>query len=580
MAKSIRGIGKYGDLNKAQLIDKIIKTKKPKTKTQPQPKPKIQPKPKPQIQPKPKKENTYEELNQLSFNELRKMAKSIRGIGKYGDLNKAQLIDKIIKTKKPVIITKEKNSTIIPVPAPRTKKKKKEKIRKRPVPAPRTKKSYILDEPIPEKEIPKGQKILKPSMEKKIKKVVKFGKKQVENWGEWLMKVDVPQIVVDDEIKSLKRKISDFYKKKLPKQYEIIKIGEKSSPKFNTFYDIFKIEPNQSTEIDLGKVLLEIANRVIYQRVLKDGDKIRWILSHPSWNNPISTKLITISGSISANDLINELVNFVEYKEVPLSEVKIEIQSINIPRGMGRLHVMNSNLKQKTSVITIKNDDSICLARAIVTAVANINKTQWTKTQLKDGFNKSRKLQKIEAEKLHKEAGVEINEFGSTLEDVKKFAEHLKIQINIVDAECFNELILTTEKPDVNSQMIYLYKNKNHFDVITSMTGFLCKSYYCHSCKKSYKKRNCHKCPNKCLACFKYFKNGNKCSGEEIICRSCNRSFFGQACFNEHKRDRSKKIVKKKRVEFEYIEVNGLKFKKNNEFKRKLYIRINSKRNA
>ena len=41
------------------------------------------------------------ELEQLSFNELRKMAKSIRGIGKYGDLNKAQLIDKIIKTKKP-----------------------------------------------------------------------------------------------------------------------------------------------------------------------------------------------------------------------------------------------------------------------------------------------------------------------------------------------------------------------------------------------------------------------------------------------------------------------------------------------
>ena len=430
------------------------------------------------------------------------------------------------------------------------------------MPAPRTKKSYILDEPIPEKEIPKGQKILKPSSEKKIKKVVKFGKKQVENWGEWLMKVDVPQIVVDDEIESFKKKISDFYKKKIPKQYEIVKIGEKSSPKFNTFYDIFKIEPNQSTEIDFGKVLLEIANIVSFQRVLKDGDKIRWILSHPLWNYPISTKLITIRGPISDMDIINNLVNFVEYKEVPLSEVKIEIQSINIPRGMGRLHVMKSNLKQKTSIITIKNDDSICLARAIVTAVANINKTKWTKTQLKDGFNKSRKLQKIEAEKLHKEAGVEINEFGSTLEDVKKFAEHLKIQINVVDAEYLNELILTTEKHDVNSQMIYLYKNKNHYDVITSMTGFLCKSYYCHTCKKSYKNRNGHKCPNKCLACFKYFKDGNKCSGEEIICQSCNRSFFGQACFNEHKRDRSKKIVKKKRVEFEYIEVKGIKFKK------------------
>ena len=460
--------------------------------------------------------------------------------------------------KKPVIIPKEKKkpapirkvipkgpkiSTIIqrPVPAPRTKKSKISTIIQRPVPAPRTKKSYILDEPIPEKEIPKGQKILKPSMVKKIKKVVKFGKKQVENWGEWLMKVDVPQIVVDDEIKSFKRNISELYKTELPKQYEIIKIGEKSNKKFKSFFDIFKIEPHQSTEIDFGKVLLEIANRVIYQRVLKNGDKIRWILSHSSWNKPISTKLITISGSISANDLINELVNFVEYKEVPLSEVKIEIQSIKIPRGMGRLHVMNSNLKQKNSVITIKNDDSICLARAIVTAVANINKTQWTKTQLKDGFNKSRKLQKKMAEKLHEEAGVEINEFGSTLEDVKKFANHLQIQINIVDAEYFNELILTTEKPDVNSQMIYLYKNKNHFDVITSMTGFLCKSYYCHSCKKSYKKRDCHKCPDKCIACFKYFQDGNKCSGEEIICQRCNRSFFGQKCFNEHKRNRGKK---------------------------------------
>ena len=400
----------------------------------------------------------------------------------------------------------------------------------------------------------------------------------MENWGEWLMKVDVPQIVVDDEIKSFKRNISELYKTELPKQYEIIKIGEKSNKKFKSFFDIFKIEPHQSTEIDFGKVLLEIANRVIYQRVLKDGDKIRWILSHSSWNKPISTKLITISGSISANDLINELVNFVEYKEVPLSEVKIEIQSIKIPRGMGRLHVMNSNLKQKTSVITIKNDDSICLARAIVTAVANINKTQWTKTQLKDGFNKSRKLQKIEAEKLHKEAGVEINEFGSTLEDVTKFANYLQIQINIVDAEYFNELILTTEKADVNSQMIYLYKNKNHFDVITSMTGFLCKSYYCHSCKKSYKKRDCHKCPDKCIACFKYFKDGNKCSGEEIICQSCNRSFFGQDCFNEHKRDRLiKKNVENKKVEFEYIEVNGQKFKKTTNLKENYIFELNQK---
>ena len=81
------------------------------------------------------------ELHQLSFYELRKMAKSIRGIGKYGDLNKAQLIDKIMKTKKstpPVPAPRTKKSKIIPVPAPRTKKSKISTII--PIPAPRTKK--------------------------------------------------------------------------------------------------------------------------------------------------------------------------------------------------------------------------------------------------------------------------------------------------------------------------------------------------------------------------------------------------------------------------------------------------------
>ena len=131
------------------------------------------------------------------------------------------------------------------------------------------------------------------------------------------------------------------------KQYEIIQIGEKSNKKFTTFYDKFKVDPLESTEIDFGKVLLEIGNIVIKKRGLINGDKIRWILSHPEWNKHFSTKLITISGSLTSYDLINQLLNFVEYKEVPLSEVMIEIQSTKIPRGMGRLRVMKSNLKQK-----------------------------------------------------------------------------------------------------------------------------------------------------------------------------------------------------------------------------------------
>ena len=91
--------------------------------------------------------------------------------------------------------------------------------------------------------------------------------------------------------------------------------------------------------------------------------------------------------------------------------------------------------------------------------------------------------------------------------------------------------------------MIYLYKNKNHFDVITSMTGFLCKSYYCHSCKKSYKKRDCHKCPDKCIACFKYFQDGNKCSGEEIICKSVTDLSLEKSVLMSTNETEEKKII-------------------------------------
>ena len=306
------------------------------------------------------------DLNKKTVKELRDIAKE-RNLRGFWKLRKAELIDFIRQN------TPQRTITIRPPPVP-------------------VKKigggGSLLDEPIPENEIPRGHReVLKPSKvnllkaersEANIDAATNFGKKEVENWDEWLKNAIPTPRVVDDELESFKRRMSfkrrinELYKKHANerKQYEIIKIGENSSKKFKSFFDKYKVKYNQPTEIDIEKVLLEIANRVIYQRGLKDGDKIRWILRHTKWNKPLSTKLMTIKGSLG-KDLVNELASFVEYKEVPLSEVKIEIQSTKIPRGMGRLRVNKTTLNRKKSVITIKNDDSICLARAIVTAVAN-----------------------------------------------------------------------------------------------------------------------------------------------------------------------------------------------------------------
>ena len=185
----------------------------------------------------------------------------------------------------------------------------------------------------------------------------------------------------------------------------------------------------------------------------------------------------------------------------------------------------------------IKNNDTICLARAIVTAFANLKPECWTKTQVQDGFNKSRKLQKDQALKFHEDTDIEINDYGNDLNDVNKFANYLKIEINIVDSEQFNEIIYTANKGCEDK--IYLYKTRNHFDVIKSMTAFYV-SYYCHKCKKSYTKRDRQKCPSKCLSCFTFNKD-EKCDGKVIICEKCNRKFFGEKRFENHLKNRSKK---------------------------------------
>ena len=195
-------------------------------------------------------------------------------------------------------------------------------------------------------------------------------------------------------------------------------------------------------------------------------------------------------------------------------------------------------VSRKNFFITVKNDDIICLARSIVTAYANLKPDGWTKTQLRDSFNRSRKLQRDQAMKLHEEANVEINDYGNDFSDVESFARHLGIEINIIDAEQFNSIVYTANKD--SKDKTYLLKTRNQFDVINSLTAFYDSPYYCHECKKAHTKMGQSQMPiKKCLFCFTYAKD-KKSEGNEIICKKCNRKFFGKRCFKNHLKNRSK----------------------------------------
>ena len=325
------------------------------------------------------------------------------------------------------------------------------------------------------------------------------------------------------------------------KPFEVIKVNESQNKKFRTYFDNYRVglKTNHTNiaVLNLDRVIRSCLRLTQHYRGLVTGDKFRILIQHPLLN--ISTKYMTISNGLEADmrERIDKLAQKIQSNDkVNLKDIQIVVLSHKVPRGTGRLLTTKTNIARKKGIITIQNDDSLCAARAIVTAKANLEPDKWSETQLKNGFNKSRLLQKTKALELHEAAGVPVNEFGSTLEDIKTFADHLEIQISIFDGDQFNELIYTTEVD--RKQKIYLYKNKNHFDVIKSMPAFLCKDYYCHSCKVGYTRRDKHRCLAKCLACYKTFPEGNKCGGQEIVCQACNRSFFGQACYDEHKRVR------------------------------------------
>ena len=256
----------------------------------------------------------------------------------------------------------------------------------------------------------------------------------------------------------------------------------------------------------------------------------RFVIQNEELPNAVSTKFSKVK-DFKLGDL-EDVIKILEYLDIPLEKCKITVQSVKIPTGKRRLYLTKDTVLRKNCTIKVKNDDTICLARAIVKAYANLKPERWSKTQLKNGFNSSRKLQRVQAMKLHEEETVEINDYGNDLSDVESFAKHLEIEINIIDAEQFNSIVYTANKGHEDNK-IYLLKTRNHFDVIKSMTAFYNSPYYCHKCKKAYIKRDKHKCPSKCLS-FSTYPKGKKCEGNEIIWEKCNRKFFGKRCFKNH----------------------------------------------
>ena len=181
-------------------------------------------------------------------------------------------------------------------------------------------------------------------------------------------------------------------------------------------------------------------------------------------------------------------------------------------------------LKQKKSIIVIKNQYQLCCARALVVAKAKVDDDPDY-----DSIKRDLPFQKTRALTLHQEAGVPIGPCG--LKEINVFQQALsEYQIIVVSAEHGHSVLYKGEKRD---KQLILLSHDGHFDVITSLPGFFNRVYYCLECEKGFNHDTLkhHRCEGiKCAGCHQTdcddFQMPGRSELPQITCSYCQRRFY------------------------------------------------------
>ena len=318
--------------------------------------------------------------------------------------------------------------------------------------------------------------------------------------------------------------------------YTISEVRQVKSKKFRTTAVDYSVSFNDLKDLDLIQEYKR--TQKIFQRLLGDvtsgmneSDLVRFVLRSEQLDNPISLPFMPVS-RLTPERVFSQIERVVQsHKDFRLDEsVIVDIVHLEMPQGSGKRKRdtidLESYLESKRSVVRIRNKDNLCLARALVVAIANVDKDKRYKLLT----DHRKPAQEKAARKLHREAGVPFGPCG--IPEVKQFQKHLpEYEINIVSMDHEDSIIYPECPIDVETKRIYLYLHNNHYDVITTMPGFLNRSYFCHRCRKSYNNTVSHLCDAMCKMCRAF-----DCPFiEPRDCADCGRMFKSQTCYDRHK---------------------------------------------
>ena len=286
---------------------------------------------------------------------------------------------------------------------------------------------------------------------------------------------------------------------------------------------------------------------------LAGNDLGRVVIQHDGLHDPIIKPLQPWDqfDSSKVMDTIEKVLNSHQNLAVEKS-MDITVGIVDLPKGGARKRITkikgdNNSLQLKKSIVTIKNGDQLCMARAIGVSWAKLNlckpeewaeiiKTRGTKSNSQlvlenkkvpeSYFKKLRSKQRNEqgqlAKALSQMAGVPMDRPAS-LNDIEAFEKVLGVRVMVVSARLRNKFITSPSTDERPCIFVYLVDD-DHYHAITSITGFFSGVYFCQKCLKHYDHKEYYQCDIRCIVCktdncpktdsplkkYRYTKRGQK----------------------------------------------------------------------
>ena len=201
----------------------------------------------------------------------------------------------------------------------------------------------------------------------------------------------------------------------------------------------------------------------------------------------------------------------------------------------GRMCIEREN-KKKRCIVTVKNNDELCCARAIITMRAYCHRQEGVEGHRNwENLKRGLPVQEHQAKELHQQAGVPEGPCG--LPELQQFQHALGSEYQLLVMLRKKPFDLIFKGPDAPHQILLL-KSNDHFDGLTSFPAFLNRSYYCVDCQRGFNtndKAN-HICQGRrCSACGRFdcedYVRGTQPTD---YCTLCYCKFYGVYCNRHH----------------------------------------------